>query len=336
MGLFRFWKSGRRAADRVKGDGDKSDRRDSGKDKIKKDNEEDLNACMTTFGDLIGETNGLFPLEPVGIAVGTTPPLLDIVAVHGLGGHWQKTWTAENGKLWLRDFLPARLRDINIKAAIWSYGYNADTALSAAVTDLTDEAEMLLDRIKGERDSTEEKARPIVFIAHSLGGILIKKAIIRAQERSDLYGELLSKIHGIIFLGTPHCGSDVAWWASIPANLLRALQLGTGTNTAYLKALTTNSAEFSLISQQWVERSKNLTIRTFYETEMLCGVLVVDKGSARLNLANETAVGLAGSNHRTLCKFESAGSQRYKPVLNAVKQLAGEVRHRAMANADSA
>jgi hypothetical protein len=98
--------------------------------------------------------------------------------------------------------------------------------------------------------------------------------MIRAQERSDVYGELLSNIHGIIFLGTPHRGSDVAWWASFPAKLLKALQLGTGTNTGYLRALARNSEEFSHISQQWVERSRILVIRTFFETDMLHGILV--------------------------------------------------------------
>jgi predicted alpha/beta hydrolase family esterase len=95
--------------------------------------------------------------------------------VHGLGGHWQKTWTAENGKMWLRDFLPAQLLQLDVKAAFWSYGWNADIALSTAVTSLVDEAEMLLDRIQGERITAAQKARPVVFVAHSLGGILVKK-----------------------------------------------------------------------------------------------------------------------------------------------------------------
>jgi hypothetical protein len=98
--------------------------------------------------------------------------------------------------------------------------------------------------------------------------------MIRAQERSSIYGGLLSKVHGIVFLSTPHRGSDVAWWASFPAKLLKAAQLGTGTNTAHLKALTKRSEEFSCISQQWVERSQNLVIRTFFETDMLHGILV--------------------------------------------------------------
>lgn len=98
--------------------------------------------------------------------------------------------------------------------------------------------------------------------------------MIVAQERSRIYGELLDSIHSVIFFGTPHRGSDLAWWADFTANLLRALELGRGTNTNYIEALKRNSKEFSLISQQWVERSQNIEIRTYYETERLLGFLV--------------------------------------------------------------
>jgi hypothetical protein len=83
-----------------------------------------------------------------------------------------RTWTAENGKLWLRDFLPSQLPS----ARIMSFGYNSDTALSKAVTDIDDVATMLLSRLDLFRQLEEERKRPIVFISHSLGGIVVKKA----------------------------------------------------------------------------------------------------------------------------------------------------------------
>ena len=59
-----------------------------------------------------------------------------------------------------------------------SYGYNSRTAFSKAVTDINDEAAMLLDRLDGERQSKDQKTRPIIFVSHSLGGIVVKKASV--------------------------------------------------------------------------------------------------------------------------------------------------------------
>lgn len=98
-----------------------------------------------------------------------------IVAVHGLGGHWKQTWIGASDRLWLRDFLPRQLNDSGIKSRIMSYGYDSDTAFSKSVTDIDDAASMLLDRLEGDRQSVDEKGRPVVFIAHSLGGIVVKK-----------------------------------------------------------------------------------------------------------------------------------------------------------------
>jgi hypothetical protein len=56
-----------------------------------------------------------------------------------------------------------------------SYGYNSRTAFSKAVTDINDEAAMLLDRLDGERQSKDQKTKPIIFVSHSLGGIIVKK-----------------------------------------------------------------------------------------------------------------------------------------------------------------
>jgi hypothetical protein len=59
-----------------------------------------------------------------------------------------------------------------------SYGYNSRTAFTKAVTDINDEAAMLLDRLNGERQSKDQKVRPIIFVSHNLGGIIVKKVRI--------------------------------------------------------------------------------------------------------------------------------------------------------------
>ncbi|KAL9023532.1 MAG: hypothetical protein Q9196_007145, partial [Gyalolechia fulgens] len=236
-------------------------------------------------------------------------------------GHWDRTWTGEANKNWLKDFLPQQLQQEGIAARIWSFGYDSRTAFAKAVVDVEDVADMLLDWIEGRCDSDQERSRPLIFVAHSLGGIVVKKAIIRAHERSQHYGALLQSIHGIVFMGVPHRGADSARWASLVANILQVGQLGLGTNTNFVEALKRNSPTFSDISRQFVERATLLTIRTFFETERWGNQVIVDKDSAVLNLPNEIATGVPQTNHSTICKFEHVDSQKYYPVWNAVKKL---------------
>lgn len=54
---------------------------------------------------------------------------VDIIAVHGLNGNANKTWTHPNGKLWLKDFLPTALPG----ARIFTYGYDAKVSALARV-----------------------------------------------------------------------------------------------------------------------------------------------------------------------------------------------------------
>src|ERR1700683_3840933 len=112
-----------------------------------------------------------------------------IVAVLGLSGGWDTTWTDENGKLWLQDLLSLDLPH----AHIMSYRYNTHTAFSKAITDISDVAASILDRLDNERQPHECK-RPVIFISHRLGGIVGKKVpehlfvlvlFLRCQFRSE-------------------------------------------------------------------------------------------------------------------------------------------------------
>ena len=68
-------------------------------------------------------------------------------------------------------------------------------------------------------------------------------------------------------MGTPHRGSDLAWWSSFLANILRVATVSTSTNPKLVTALKNESTGLSDISTQFIERGANLKIYTFYETE---------------------------------------------------------------------
>jgi hypothetical protein len=103
--------------------------------------------------------------------------------------------------------------------------------------------------------------------------------IIKAHQRLRIYGSMLSRIKVLVFFGTPHRGSDVAYWASFVTTLLKYGQLGFGTNSTYIAALQRNSQTFKDISEQFTEQAVELKIRTFYETEKMFNQLVSDSNS---------------------------------------------------------
>lgn len=44
-----------------------------------------------------------------------------------------------------------------------------------------------------------------------------------------------------------------------------------------------------------------------------------------MGLMNERAVGIAGADHRNICKFDEQESQKYAQVWNAIRTLVDEV-----------
>ncbi|KAF8532865.1 hypothetical protein BDD12DRAFT_901378 [Trichophaea hybrida] len=189
------------------------------------------------------------------------------------------------------------------------FGYNSDTAFSTAVTDIDDVARMVLERLDGKRQFPEEKKRPVVFVSHSLGGVV---ALILAHERSNIFNDLLDNVHGSVFFGVPHRGADPAYWGLFAGNLSRVFTLGRA-NTKYIAALKRNSQTLANISKQFIQIGASLEGRTFYEPETMFHQLI--------GLVNERAVGVAGANHREMCKFNDPESEKYSLVEGAVIQL---------------
>ncbi|KAI9888001.1 MAG: hypothetical protein M1823_000122 [Watsoniomyces obsoletus] len=244
---------------------------------------------------------------------------IDVVTVHGLEGHWKNTWTAEDGNFWIRDSLPQELQNAGFSARIMSFGYDASLRLGAGLTDIHDQAGILLNRLYDERDSDELQKRPLLFICHSLGGLVMKKALILAWENPNKYKDLSESVKAAVFFGVPHRGADIAYWASLSVTLVNAVAMGSAINKAYLDALQRNSTVWCDISHSFVQRVPSLKIRTFYETRK-----VVDKDSAIMLQSNEEAVAIE-ANHLDLCKFRENEPQKYKPVWKAIVRLAKEI-----------
>ncbi|KAF4971464.1 hypothetical protein FSARC_1692 [Fusarium sarcochroum] len=142
------------------------------------------------------------------------------------------------------------------------------TMFSNSTSDLYDFSEQLLSGLHALRQSEKEQERPIVFICHSLGGIVFKQASIRAHEL-ERYNLLQKYMCAVLFFGTPHRGSDLANWGTMLSAILKAGSFGTSTNTQLSKDLMPDSRDLERISRSFVALSSTLKVYSFYETEKM-------------------------------------------------------------------
>ncbi|PTB68629.1 hypothetical protein BBK36DRAFT_1166530 [Trichoderma citrinoviride] len=235
---------------------------------------------------------------------------VDIIAIHGLNGHHENTWTDEQtGFNWLSD--PSCLSKDIPNARILSYGYNSITYFSRSNADIRDFASTLLAALRAKRRTSAEQQRPLVFI-------------FRGHEQDSFYGPMLERIRGVVFMATPHRGSNLGYWDSIGPRLIRAASLGFKCNTKLIKDLKVDSEMLKRISDSFAYRGASLKIRSFYETERMprhtrC---IVDKDSARLGWSNELDIA-SPSDHSSICKFKSRDDPRYEVVISEILDIIG-------------
>lgn len=158
------------------------------------------------------------------------------------------------------------------KARIFTYGYNSGVAFTGSASKIDDYARTLLERLRAKRREFDPNVtRPIIFICHSLGGIVFKKAMIIAHERSERYSAISRDTYGVLFMGTPHRGSDMAFWTTVIGKMADIFTLGS-IRTQLLQDLQPKSACLGMICSQFVERAQSLRIFTFYERLRIHGM----------------------------------------------------------------
>lgn len=139
-------------------------------------------------------------------------------------------------------------------------------------------------------DVKEAQQLPILFIGHSLGGIVIKevgsashhvwmtadfqhcsKALAYAHARSSLFGDILRCTKTIFFFGTPHQGSDSANWVTFFGKLTQGLRLKASEVTTELNTWSNPLVD---LTARFSEIAPDIAITTFFETADIHGVRV--------------------------------------------------------------
>ncbi|PGH02303.1 hypothetical protein GX51_04744 [Blastomyces parvus] len=265
--------------------------------------------------------------DPLGLTLvyESDKPLADLIFVHGLGGSSLRTWSynhdVENFWLpWLRT------EPGMCDARVFTFGYNAHFAREATTLSILDFAKDLLFQAKTyhTKDTDDNKPigqNPLIFVVHSMGGLVVKKAYIIGKT-DPRYSDMISQTHGIVFLGTPHRGSS---FAPILNKILRMVP--TIRSKVYVNELEKSSTSINDINEQFRNVCGDLELVSFYETLRTTGVnsIIVEKESAVLGYPLEMSAPLH-ADHHGLSKFQNPEDGNYRDVVNVIRMFAQSIK----------
>ena len=274
---------------------------------------------------------------------------LDIVAIPGLIEEPLQTWThPQTGHFWLRDSLPTEF----ISARIFTFGYPSSSLLSDKNAHIKLYAEKLLSDL--ETVEAGKDNRKLVFIAHSYGGFLVKRALVLAEN--DLrYSDIVRNTLLVFLFGTPEV-FRTPYLSSYPSSfdlgdLLDLYLEGLGATTlkgrarcCLLETLKANTGSLPQLTDAFNEFEERQTNRGFPSMHILrfdergatmsngrtvsgtikslssyrltlCLIQIDDENAPFKNRLSRRGCG----NHTEMCQFKSKGDFDYEILVVHIK-----------------
>jgi protein SERAC1 len=230
----------------------------------------------------------------------------DVIFVHGLGGDGRETWSAASDSFW-----PLWLFDDLRTVEVWTLEYPSSMFGSAnGSLVISDQAKQVLDLLAAYSIGK----RPLAFIAHSLGGLLVKQLLRTAVELHKPDWEIVAtNTKGILFLATPHTGAAIASLASKFPLVSKA--------TAQIAA---NDPHLLGLNDWYQQNAVGLGFSThaYCETKAYQGQIIVDKASANPGVLGCVTVEFDG-NHLDVSKPPSRQSPIYVGARKFISDVLG-------------
>ncbi|KAM3503043.1 hypothetical protein MY10362_004440 [Beauveria mimosiformis] len=266
---------------------------------------------------------------------------VDIIAVSGLGGHAFGSFKKRGGShMWLRDSLPYDITDKATKkpmARVIIYGYPSTVANSTNVQQINDITNSFITSLLPL--ATSRPAKPIIFIGHSLGGIIVKQALVNlaTEKNSKDHESLLCAARAVAFFAVPHSGMEI--------EALEAMARD-GPNLDLIKSLSAvNSWPLKELRHRFHQLShakQDLRLFCFYETEKSNTAMKNDKGEWKMNGPKVMALSVTSArhcpqsefndgcvdaiprSHSDIVKFDNNDAQ-YEKVRNTLEAMARDI-----------
>uniref|UniRef100_A0A2R9AMG5 Protein SERAC1 n=1 Tax=Pan paniscus TaxID=9597 RepID=A0A2R9AMG5_PANPA len=214
--------------------------------------------------------DGVYVLHP---QYRTSQPIkADVLFIHGLMGAAFKTWRQQDSeqaviekpmededryttcwpKTWLAKDCPA-LRIISVEYDTSLSDWRARCPMERKSIAFRSNELLRKLRAAGVGD------RPVVWISHSMGGLLVKKMLLEASMKPEM-STVINNTRGIIFYSVPHHGSRLAEYSvNIRYLLFPSLEV---------KELSKDSPALKTLQDDFLEfaKDKNFQVLNFVET----------------------------------------------------------------------
>jgi hypothetical protein len=254
-----------------------------------------------------------------------------IVAIHGLNEDLVGAWTDPKSRtLWLRDLLPKSIK----VARVLAFGYDASASSffgQSCAGKIQTHAHTLVASLQADRSLEGCDRRPIIFICHGLGGVLVKKALAYSASRTSSHVAhcytIFVSTFAILFFGTPHNSIERANWlelesAQMPGSRPRVkkqshLDLADERDTETLRSITDH---FAPIMKQfhvfffWEEIQTTLSDRLDF---------IVEQSSAAPIIDNTERSGIHAT-HSSMVKFSRTDCSSFRTVIAALNRYCQE------------
>ncbi|KAI9892641.1 MAG: hypothetical protein M1814_001334 [Vezdaea aestivalis] len=305
-------------------------------------------------GNLIVKERGFTLLSP-----GVSPDA-DVFFIHGLQGHPRATWTypaprakenpaqeharkpsfrkkfkavlgqqdkedsapaPESIVYWPLDLLSKDFPNVRT----FTFGYDSHVTNwfkgPAMQLDIYSYGESLLNGLEARR--RDDPRRPLIFIVHSLGGLVLKDALRRSRSANeDRFRDIYLSTKAIFFFGTPHRGGSYVNLGLTAQKILACS--GFDTNDKLLRDLRFDSSTAKLLSEEFsrVLDETRPKVYTFQEAMGLSGFgplsgRVVEDSSSALDYPLQEK-DIIHANHVNMCRFSGFDDDGYEKTKAAL------------------
>ncbi len=210
------------------------------------------------------------------------PARIAVVFIHGLFGDTDGTWTDEKNGHSFFEYVKAA-PGIGDKVDVFAFGFTSKMVGGGSL-DVREASNKLYDHLRFHGLMQYDT---IVFVAHSMGGLVAMRTVISNPELSD-------KTPLMVLYATPQEGAQITQIGKllIPNNAIRQMTLVDAND--YLKQL----------SDDWVrlkQRGRAPFVECAYETKKTFGVMIVPWSSAT-RFCDAVAPGIGDADHLSIVK----------------------------------